>query len=128
MGNRILYVQYTNPAGYPPLEHSSRILAERGWQVLFLGTGAHGADALEFPAHPNIEVRRWKFQQPGLWQKLHFFAFNDCVLISALRWKPKWIYASDILACPAGFVLKKLGFQVLYHEHDSPNPEVRGQR
>jgi len=24
---RILYIQYTNPAGYPPLEHSSRILA-----------------------------------------------------------------------------------------------------
>ena len=24
---RMLYVQYTNPAGYPPLEHSSRILA-----------------------------------------------------------------------------------------------------
>ncbi len=120
MGNRILYVQYTNPAGYPPLEHSSRILAERGWQVLFLGTGAHGANALEFPAHPNITVRRWKFQQPGLWQKLHFLAFNDWVLVSALRWKLKWIYASDPFACPVAFVLKKLGFHVLYHEHDSP--------
>ena len=128
MGNRILYVQYTNPAGYPPLEHSSRILAERGWQVLFLGTGAHGADALEFPAHPNITVRRWKFQQPGLWQKLHFLAFNDWVLITALRWKPKWIYASDPFACPVALLLRSIGFRVLYHEHDSPNPEVRGQR
>src|SRR5437762_7206017 len=128
MGNRILYVQYTNPAGYPPLEHSSRILAERGWQVLFLGTGAHGADALEFPAHPNITVRRWKFQQPGLWQKLHFLAFNDWVLIAALRWKPKWIYASDLFSCPVTLLLKGIGFRVLYHEHDSPNPEVRGQR
>jgi glycosyltransferase involved in cell wall biosynthesis len=124
MENRILYVQYTNPAGYPPLEHSSRILADRGWQVLFLGTGAHGADALEFPPHPNIEVRRWKFQQPGLWQKLHFLAFNDWVLITALRWKPNWIYASDVLACPVGFVLKKFGFRVLYHEHDSPSSDV----
>ena len=24
---KILYLQYTNPAGYPPLEHSSQILA-----------------------------------------------------------------------------------------------------
>jgi glycosyltransferase involved in cell wall biosynthesis len=128
MGNRILFVQYTNPAGYPPLEHSSRILADRGWQVLFLGTGAHGAGALEFPPHLNIEVRRRKFAPPGLWQKLHFFAFNDWVLITALRWKPKWIYASDVLACPIALVLKSLGFRVLYHEHDSPNPEVRGQR
>ncbi len=125
---RILYVQYTNPAGYPPLEHSSRILADRGWQVLFLGTGAHGADALEFPAHPNITVRRWKFQQPGLWQKLHFLSFNDWVLITALRWKPKWIYASDPFACPVALLLKLIGFRVLYHEHDSPNSEVRGQR
>lgn len=38
--NRILYIQYTNPAGYPPLEHSSRILAQADWEVLFLGTGA----------------------------------------------------------------------------------------
>src|SRR5256714_4453315 len=120
MGNRILYVQYTNPAGYPPLEHSSRILAERGWQVLFLGTGAHGADALEFPPHPNITVRRWTFQQPGLWQKLHFLAFNDWVLMTALRWKPKWIYASDLFACPVALLLKRIGFCVLYHEHDSP--------
>jgi hypothetical protein len=31
---RILYVQYTNPVGYPPLEHSSRILADAGLQIL----------------------------------------------------------------------------------------------
>ena len=46
---RILYVQYTTPAGYPPLEHSSRILADRGWEVQFLGSGASGdADAFKF--------------------------------------------------------------------------------
>ena len=117
---KILYIQYTNPAGYPPLEHSSRILADRSWQVLFLGTGAHGADALEFPTHSNITVRRWKFQQPGLWQKLHFLAFNDWVLITALRWKPKWIYASDPFACPVALLFKSIGFRVLYHEHDLP--------
>ena len=55
---RILYVQYTNPAGYPPLEHSSRMLADAGWEVLFLGTGALGAGALRFPQHLNIEVRQ----------------------------------------------------------------------
>jgi glycosyltransferase involved in cell wall biosynthesis len=125
--DRIVFVQYTNPGGYPPLEHSSRILAERGWQVLFLGTGAHGADALEFPAHPNITVRRRKFQEPGLWQKLHFFAFNDWVLITALRWKPKWIYASDPFACPSALILKRLGYRVLYHEHDSPG-KVEGRK
>src|SRR5207237_517511 len=128
MGNRILYVQYTNPAGYPPLEHSSRILANRGWEVLFIGTGALGAGALEFPPHTEIEVRRWKFQQPGLWQKLHFLAFDLWVIWTALVWRANWIYASDILACPAALALKKLGFRVLYHEHDSPNNEVGSRK
>jgi hypothetical protein len=30
---RVLYLQYTNPAGYPPLEHSSGILADSGWDA-----------------------------------------------------------------------------------------------
>ena len=62
---RILYVQYTNPAGYPPLEHSSRILADAGWSALFLGTGALGANELEFPAYRNITVRRMAFCRAG---------------------------------------------------------------
>src|SRR5437660_10767591 len=86
-GSRIMYVQYTNPAGYPPLEHSSRILADRGCQVLFLGTYAHGAEALEFARHPNITVRRWKCQQPGLSQKLPVLGFSHWVLGNALRRK-----------------------------------------
>src|SRR5438477_1167983 len=126
--DRIVFVQYTNPAGYPPLEHSSRILADRGWRVLFLGTGALGAGNLEFPPHVNIEVRRWKFRKPGLGQKLHFLAFNHWVVMTAILLRPKWIYASDPFVCPVGLLLKRLGFRVLYHEHDSPNPEVRGQR
>jgi glycosyltransferase involved in cell wall biosynthesis len=127
INRRILYIQYTNPAGYPPLEHSSRILADRGWQVMFLGTGAHGADSLEFPSHANIEVRRWKFQHSGFRQKVHFLRFNFWVLSTAITWRPNWIYASDLLACPVGLPLKKLGFRVLYHEHDSPE-KVEGRR
>ncbi len=67
---RILYIQYTNPGGYPPLEHSSKLLADAGWQVLFLGTGASGADSLDFPPHERITVRRMPFEKPGFRQKL----------------------------------------------------------
>ena len=28
--SRILFLQFANPAGYPPLEHASRILAGQG--------------------------------------------------------------------------------------------------
>jgi len=102
---RILYIQYTNPAGYPPLEHSSRILADDGWQVLFLGTGALGASALCFPPHPNIRVHCLDFHPPGWRQKLHYFYFCAWVLGWILRWRPSWIYASDPLVCPAAVAL-----------------------
>lgn len=118
---RILYVQYTNPAGYPPLEHGSRLLADAGWQVLFLGTGAYGADRLEFPPHPNVTVRRRPYCPPGWRQKLHYLRYTAGALATACRWRPDWVYASDPLTAPAALALARLpGVRVVYHEHDSP--------
>ncbi|MDB9375002.1 glycosyltransferase [Nodularia sphaerocarpa] len=118
---RILYIQYTNPAGYPPLEHSSRIFAKEGWEVRFLGTGASGAAALKFPPHPHITVYQIPFCNPGWRQKLHYIKFCLWVLIWVLRWRPQWVYASDILICPVAYVLTFLPqVKVIYHEHDSP--------
>jgi glycosyltransferase involved in cell wall biosynthesis len=125
---RILYLQYTNPGGYPPLEHSSRILAGEGWKVLFIGTGAQGANALEFPPHPNIEVRKLKFCPAGWRQKLHYFWFSLWSLAWILRWRPKWVYASDPASSPVALVATLLpGLQIVYHEHDSPTPTARPQ-
>jgi glycosyltransferase involved in cell wall biosynthesis len=121
--NRILYIQYTNPAGYPPLQHSSRILADAGWQVLFLGTGAHGANNLRFPPHPNITVRQMPFCPAGWRQKLHYLRYALWVLFWTLRWRPQWVYASDSLVCPIARVLAFLpAIRIIYHEHDSPTP------
>jgi glycosyltransferase involved in cell wall biosynthesis len=119
---KILYVQYTNPGGYPPLQHSSRILAQAGWEVLFLGTGAFGASALSFPAHPQITLQLMPFCSSGWRQKLHYLKFCLWVLIWTLRWQPQWVYASDLLSSPVALLLNFLsGINVVYHEHDSPN-------
>ncbi|AFZ27927.1 glycosyltransferase [Cylindrospermum stagnale PCC 7417] len=121
-GQKILYVQYTNPGGYPPLEHSSRILAQEGWDVVFLGTGAYGASDLCFPPHSNINVQLMPFCPAGWRQKLHYLQFCLWVLIWTLRWQPRCIYASDLLSCPVAVVLSFLpNVSVIYHEHDSPN-------
>ena len=118
---RILYIQYTNPGGYPPLEHSSRILADAGWEVLFLGTGALGAGALRFPPHPRITVRQLRFQKDGWRQKLHYIWFCMWCFGWALRSRPRWIYASDSLSCPVALCISGiLGARLIYHEHDSP--------
>jgi glycosyltransferase involved in cell wall biosynthesis len=118
---RVLYLQYTNPAGYPPLEHSSGILAESGWDVLFLGTGASGTEVLRLPEHPRIRVRQMRFCPAGWRQKVHYVGFCLWVLVWTLRWRPRWIYASEMLACPPAYLLSMLpGISLLYHEHDSP--------
>jgi len=119
---KILYVQYSNPAAYPPLEHSSRILAEQGWQVFFLGIrGFGGADLLGFPFHSNIVVRKLPFCPGGWKQKFHYLWFCIWVMGWTLFWRPRWIYASDLLSCPLALLLSFFPFlKVIYHEHDSP--------
>ncbi len=118
---RILYIQYTNPAGYPPLEHSSRILAGASWRVAFLGTRGLFVDALQFPPHPNIVVRYLGFCPGGWRQKLHYAYYCLWVLVCAAIWRPRWIYASDALVSPVALLLSYVpGLRVLYHEHDSP--------
>jgi len=124
---RILYIQYTNPAGYPPLEHSSRILADAGWQVLFLGTRALGAAPLRFAPHSNIRVRYLNFCPAGWRQKLHYLYFCLWVLGWVIFWRASCIYASDPLATPAALALSVVPWlRVLYHEHDSPDGPSAG--
>lgn len=118
---RCLYIQYTNPAAYPPLQHSSRILADAGWEVLFLGTGARGADALTFAPRDRIWEKRLRFQRPGWRQKLHYLWYCGWVLAHVVWWRARWVYASDLWSCPPALLASWWpGCQVLYHEHDSP--------
>lgn len=119
---RVLYVQYTNPAAYPPLQHISHILAQDGWEGLFLGTGAFGADTLTFAPHEQIRVLQMRFSSSGWRQKLHYVRFAIWVMWWRLRWRPQWVYASDSLSCPVALALSYTpGLRVVYHEHDSPS-------
>jgi glycosyltransferase involved in cell wall biosynthesis len=118
---RIAYIQYTNPAGYPPLEHSSRLLADCGWKVIFLGTGIDGVESLRFPTHPNIRVRQLSTCPPGWQLKLHYAWFIFWSLFWTLCSGCSWVYASDSLACPSALLLSFVPWiHVIYHEHDSP--------
>lgn len=121
MRKRILYLQYTNPAAFPPVEHSSNILARGGWEVLFLGISLAGLESLALPPHANIKVKLLSPCEPGWRQKFHFLCFCIWTLIWVMRWRPRWIYASDLFSTPAALILKTVfGKKVVYHEHDSP--------
>ena len=122
---RVMYVQYTNPAGYPPLQHSSQILARSGWDVEFFGIEGRSKPALEFPAFPRIRVVKMRWCGPGWRQKLHYFCFCIRALWRGCKFRPDWLYASDPLsATPARLIKKMTGCKVIYHEHDSPTPTV----
>lgn len=128
---RIIYIQYTNPGAYPPLEHSSRILADAGWTVLFLGTAPFGASALKFPPHPNITVKQLAFCPAGFQQKVHYLIYCFWVLAWVCAWRPRFVYASDLLSCPIALALGLIpGLRIVYHEHDSPtvSPRTRSNR
>jgi glycosyltransferase involved in cell wall biosynthesis len=117
---RILYIQYNNPGAYPPLLHSSQILAREGWQVLFLGIGMN---SMTIPEHPNVQVKLRGFCPPGWKQKLHYLWFSAWCFFWACRWRPDWIYASDLGSpFPAMFARVALGCQLVFHEHDTPAP------
>ncbi|MDQ6672223.1 MAG: glycosyltransferase [Chloroflexota bacterium] len=124
---RIMYVQYTKPAAYPPLEHSARVLAGAGWEVLFLGITKHGDPRLDWAATDGISVRELPPSGPGWWRKMHYAWFAVWVLSWILRWRPACVYASDALACP---VILPVSFwpnvHIVYHEHDAPQVHGRG--
>jgi glycosyltransferase involved in cell wall biosynthesis len=124
---RALYVQYSNPAAYPPIEHSAHILADAGFDVLLLGTNVLDG-SLAFEPHERILVRLRAFRGGGIGQKIHYVMFLLWAAGIATRWRPDWIYASDPLSSPIALVLLLLtGARVVYHEHDSPGLPARAR-
>ena len=123
----IVYVQYTNPAAYPPLQHSAGILAEAGWDVVVVGISMPCVAQLTFAAHSRIDVRLANpAPSRGGAQKLHYLGFCIWVLGCILRRQAGWVYVSDVLATPIGWLASFLpGVRVVYHEHDSPAREQR---
>lgn len=121
---RILYVQYTNPAAYPPLEQGARQLADAGCDVLFLGAHDHASASLQLAAHPRIECRLFDRDAAGGWRlKWNFVGFTAWVVRHARRYRPDWVYVSDVMAAPAGCILSSLlDTRVIYHEHDRHEP------
>jgi glycosyltransferase involved in cell wall biosynthesis len=118
---KVLFIQYANPGAYPPLEHSTRILADNGYEVEVVGVGMLGTERLSFAPHPKIEMRLLKYCVPGWRQKIHYLRFGFLTLSRVLRRRPDWIYVSDPLACPIAWLLAVFGpWRQIYHEHDSP--------
>ncbi len=118
---KVVYLQFTNPGIYPPLIHSSGFFLNAGWKVLFMGIFSHGESCtLAMPERKGCEVQLLRWVDPGIRQKIHYLRYMLWSLLICLRQRPDAVYCSDPLAVLPGIILKKMGFYVIYHEHDSP--------
>ena len=121
MSQRILYLQYTNPAAYPPLMHSSALLAEAGWEVLMLGIDVPSVAQLELPVNERVRYQQNGGPPGGALGPAKYAQFILRSMAAALRFKPDWCYASDYLSAPAtNAVRAAMRTRVVYHEHDTP--------
>lgn len=119
--SRVMYVQFTNPGAYPPLEHSSAILAEAGAEVHVIGTTAEATAALGWPERPGVRVEIVPVRERGIGHKLDYFRYAIHVLRRIRSLRPDWLYVSDANAAPLALVARRLvRVRVLYHEHDEP--------
>ncbi len=123
---RVLFLQYTNPGGYPPIQHAALILSRDGWRVRVLGIKGRGTAQLALEPMPRVEVRLMASVGPGWLQKAHYLAYALIAGFEALRLRPHWIYASDPLSTPVALMLRLLpSVRILYHEHDSPSAKLQ---
>lgn len=116
----VVFVQYTDPARYPPLQHAAELLLREGITPEFLAVEMGG---IRFPEHLATSVRYLMPVRQG-WRNLLSFAwFHLCVLWRLLvlrRRGPIIVYGSDLLSTPTLVVADLLGFPCIFHEHDAP--------
>ena len=119
----VLYIQYADPALYPPVERSAAIFRARGDTVLFLGVAAQGQAAGVVPHNtPRPDVELLEHRIGGLGTLLSYLNFWWRALARTRRERPDIVYCSDLLACPAGLLISWLSSaKVVLHEHDPPS-------
>jgi glycosyltransferase involved in cell wall biosynthesis len=117
---RVLFIQATEPAAYPPLIHASSLMAEAGWEVTFLSAPIAGSP-LELPHHPRIAQRAIPARPSYVMGKATYARYAAAAARLALRLRPEIIYASDPLGAGPGLLAVRLArARLVYHEHDSP--------
>jgi glycosyltransferase involved in cell wall biosynthesis len=122
--HRILYLQYGNPAAYPPLERSATQFSNAGWDILFLGAHTAGVESLTLLPRPRTRVVLLSASRGGWRLKLQYLWFCVWASCRAVLYRPRWIYASDVMSTPVALFLKAVfRKRVVYHEHDAYDPE-----
>ena len=117
---KVLFIQATEAAGYPPIINAAMLMAERGWRVTVF-TAPIAGKPFVFPAHEHIEVKRFRERPSHVMSKGDYLKYCVQATRLAMKLKPDVVYASDhLVAAPALLVATMLGARIVYHEHDRP--------
>jgi hypothetical protein len=120
---RVLFLQFANPAAYPPIEHAATSLRRAGADVRLFGVAYAETARLRLPPELQSRSRLAPAGPTGAVRRLAWAAWCARAAAVALRWRPDWIYASDPLAAPVAGAIRSLARRgVIYHEHDEPAP------
>lgn len=119
---RVLFVQATEAAGYPPIINAATVMAEAGWQVLILNAPIAGHD-IAFPSDCGVELKHMPARPSHVMRKRDYIRYVLAAARLAASFRPNVVYASDLLGAAPGLLASKIsGGSLVYHEHDSPNP------
>jgi glycosyltransferase involved in cell wall biosynthesis len=117
---RVLFLQATDPAAYPPLLNAGALMAEAGWDVHFLS--APMADLpLSMPTRTRVTVHTIPTRPTHVMRRGDYLVYAAYSARLALSLRPRVVYASDILGAGPGLLAARLsGAALVYHEHDPP--------
>ena len=117
----VVFIQFTNPEAYPPLEHSSQMLVNAGMTCVFLARENHLTGKITFRQIQGRTIEWYPFEFSWMGNRTTYLLFTVWALVKVLWVRPKMVYLSDPLSTPIGTLLLTLGFSCIYHEHDSPD-------
>lgn len=121
--NSALFIQCTNAGHYPPILNAAALLADEGWRVTILSSPSADTESLKPDEHRGVTYLNTPLRKQNAIRPLEYLRYSLESIRQARRLRPGLIYASDpVSALPALLAAQISGADVIYHEHDSPNP------
>jgi glycosyltransferase involved in cell wall biosynthesis len=120
-GRKVLFVQATDAAAYPPLLHAGTIFAESGWRTTFLSAPRFGVEP-SYPEEADFEILDAPIRPDHTWSKPAYARYCLQAMRVARKLRPDLVYVSDPIGALPGLIAARIaGARFIYHEHDSPN-------
>lgn len=121
--NKIIFLQVTDPLGYPPIINAAKLLAKNNAEVYLLGSPIKQLK-FSLPHHNNIHFYSTRLRNHNFVSIGNYIEYCIKALLLTYKIRPNYVYVSDPLgAFPALMVAIIFRLKVIYHEHDSPTNE-----